>query len=206
MGISSSFVSSSIGVGFRPAIAKAILNQLSAVFASFAVRPRQPLGSVDWVGDDGTRKILVDWNRTERCYPREPTFRGLFEVRAAERPNATALVFASDTMSYGELDARPNQVAYALLRRGIGPETPVVLLMKRSSEMVISILGILKASGGYVRFGPSVGNGWPPQWGARVVITQPHLLRASEDVAADVVVIQRHDPLEAAANVNPVRS
>ena len=192
---------------FRPAIAKAMLNQLGAVLASFAARPRQSLGSVDWVGEDEARKILIDWNRTERCYPREPSFHGSFEVRAAERPNTTALIFADGTMSYGELNARANLVASALQRRGIGPETPVALIMERSPEMVIAILGILKAGGAYVPIEPTFPAVRRQRMArtveARVVITQPHLLRASTDVAADVVVVQRHDPLEAAASANP---
>ena len=74
----------------------------------------------------------------------------VFEAQARETPDATAVSFGPERLTYRELDARANQLAHYLVKHGVGPEIPVALYLERSINMVVAILGVLKAGGAYV--------------------------------------------------------
>ncbi|MNM18766.1 Linear gramicidin synthase subunit B [compost metagenome] len=82
------------------------------------------------------------------------TIEGLFSAQAARQPQAMALTFAGEHLSYAELDARANQLARVLRERGVGPQVRVGLALERSLEMVVGLLAILKAGGAYVPLDP----------------------------------------------------
>ena len=82
-----------------------------------------------------------------RLFSPDPCIHELFEQQAARTPEATALVFEERQLSYGELNARANQLGTYLQELGVGPEVPVALCMERSEELVIGMLGILKRAG-----------------------------------------------------------
>ncbi|WP_342622820.1 non-ribosomal peptide synthetase [Pseudomonas alkylphenolica] len=84
----------------------------------------------------------------------EQTIEGLFSAQAARQPQALALTFAGQHLSYAELDARANQLARVLRERGVGPQIRVGLALERSLEMVVGLLAILKAGGAYVPLDP----------------------------------------------------
>lgn len=96
------------------------------------------------------RQLLSEWNNTQTEYPRDLCIQQVFEQQAAQRPDAVALKFRDQQMTYGQLNARANQVAYRLRELGVGPEVMVGTLLERSLEMVVGLLGILKAGGAFV--------------------------------------------------------
>src|SRR5262249_28817018 len=98
---------------------------------------------------------LVEWNTTAVDYPREKCVHELFAEQAAKAPEAMAVVFEDQQLSYGELDRRSNQLAHHLRGLGVGPEVLVGLCVERSLEMVIGLLGILKAGGAYLPLSPT---------------------------------------------------
>ncbi|HEY6186814.1 MAG TPA: amino acid adenylation domain-containing protein, partial [Pyrinomonadaceae bacterium] len=100
--------------------------------------------------DDERRQLLLEWNSTQSAYPRHSCIHQLFAEQAARTPDAIALQFGAEQMSYGELNGRANQLGRYLRRLGVGPEEVVGISMERSMEMVVGLLGILKAGGGYV--------------------------------------------------------
>ncbi len=100
-------------------------------------------------------QLLVEWNDTKREYPRERCVHELFEEQVEKTPNNIALVFEDQKLTYKELNERSNQLAYYLIELGVGRETLVGICMERSLEMIIGLLGILKAGGGYVPLDPS---------------------------------------------------
>ncbi|NZD59481.1 AMP-binding protein, partial [Sphaerotilus montanus] len=102
---------------------------------------------------------LLAWNRTEADYPQDLTVVDLFERQVDQTPDATAVVFEGQALSYAQLDKQANQVAHALIEQGIQPDTLVGLCVPRSLEMVVGLLGILKAGGAYVPLDPD----YPPE-------------------------------------------
>ena len=98
------------------------------------------------------QKLLVDWNDTGADYPRHLCIHQLFEQEAERRPRAIALRFRDRQMTYEQLNYRANQVAHRLRRLGVGPKVMVGTLLERSLELVVGLLGILKAGGSFVPF------------------------------------------------------
>ena len=96
------------------------------------------------------QKLLADWNDTGTDYPRHSCIHQLFEQQVERRPHATALRFRDRQMTYEQLNRRANQVAHRLRKLGVGPEVMVGTLLERSLEMVVGLLGILKAGGAFV--------------------------------------------------------
>ncbi len=99
--------------------------------------------------------LLVDFNRTRVAFARGATIHGTFEAHAAAQPDAIALVFGEQTLTYRELDERANQLAHHLRARGVGPSTLVGISMPRSLEMILAVLGVLKSGGAYVPLDPT---------------------------------------------------
>ena len=98
--------------------------------------------------------LLIDFNNTAATYPKDKNIVALFEEQAERSPEAVAIVFKDEQLSYKELNARSNQLARYLQTQGVKAETLVPICIKRSPEMVIGILGILKAGGTYVPVDP----------------------------------------------------
>ena len=103
--------------------------------------------------------MLVEWNETAAAYPSEQCLHELFAAQAARTPDAVAVVYEDQQLSYGELDRRSNQLAHHLRGLGVGPEVVVGLCVERSLEMVVGLLGILKAGGAYLPLDPSYPRG-----------------------------------------------
>ncbi len=101
--------------------------------------------------DPGHRdRAIVEWNETRTAYPRDKTVDRLFEEHVERTPAAAAVAFEDQTLSYQELNARANQLAHYLRKRGVGPEVLVGIFVERSLDMVVGLLGVLKAGGAYV--------------------------------------------------------
>lgn len=113
------------------------------------------VSELDMLTDAERHTLLAEWNDTAREFPHNHAIHQLFEARAAETPDAVALIFDERRMTYAELNARASQLAHALQRRGVAPEVRVGVCLDRSMEMVLAILGILKAGGVYVPLDPS---------------------------------------------------
>ena len=105
------------------------------------------------------RELLLDsFNATAHPLP-EATLPELFEVQVARAPQAIALVFGEESLTYGELNARANRLAHYLIGLGVGPESLVGIALERSTQMVVALLGVLKAGGAYLPLDPD----YPPQ-------------------------------------------
>lgn len=106
---------------------------------------------------EAEQKLLVeDYNNTALPYKNEESLVALFEQQAKDKPNAKAVVHNGESLTYKELNERANQVARYLMSKGIVPGTMVGLLIDRSLDMVVGILGVLKAGGGYVPIDPEL--------------------------------------------------
>ena len=115
----------------------------------------QRIGELPLLTASERHQLLVEWNDTATDYPQDRCIHQLFEEQAARTPDAVAVVFEDERLSYGELDARANQLAHHLRGCGVGPEVVVGLCLERSPEMVIGLLAILKAGGAYLPLDPA---------------------------------------------------
>src|SRR5206468_9415245 len=104
----------------------------------------QPIGRLELLSPEERRKILVEWNDTT-CEVPATTLSALFETQVGRNPEASALVLEETTLTFAELNAQANRLAHLLIARGIGPENLVAFALPRSAEMVVGLLGILKA-------------------------------------------------------------
>ncbi|HEY0739681.1 MAG TPA: amino acid adenylation domain-containing protein, partial [Herpetosiphonaceae bacterium] len=127
---------------------------------SIVADPEQRIGDLPLLDAAERQRVLVEWNATAVDYPPEHYLHTLFEAQAARTPNAPALITVSGVeqaqrLSYGQLNARANQLANHLRRLGVGPDVPVGICAERSVELVVGLLGILKAGGAYLPLDPS---------------------------------------------------
>jgi amino acid adenylation domain-containing protein len=99
-------------------------------------------------------QILVEWNDTKKAYPSDKCIHQLFEEQVEKTPEAVAVVFEDQQLTYAQLNAKANQLAHYLRGLGVKPDTLVAICVERSLEMVIGLLGILKAGGAYVPLDP----------------------------------------------------
>ena len=100
------------------------------------------------------RQLLIDWNNTAHDYPQQ-TIQALFEAQAVRTPEAVAVLDGSQRLTFRELNARGNQIAHYLRSLGVVAETLVAVCLPRSLDLFASLLGILKAGGGYVPLDPA---------------------------------------------------
>lgn len=117
--------------------------------------PDQLVSHIDILTQTEKQQLLVDWNATEADYSQQHCIHQLIERQAAKTPDAVAVVFENDQMTYAELNVKANQLAHHLRDIGVKAETLVAICLERSFEMVISLLAVLKAGGAYVPLDPA---------------------------------------------------
>jgi len=127
-----------------------ILNLLESVLNN----PHQQIQSLCLLPSHEKQRILYDFNRRELEYQPEQNLVPMFWRQVDNTPDRTALIFGDKVMTYKELDQKSNQLARALLKKGIKKEDIIGLMVERSLEMVIGILGILKAGAAYLPIDP----------------------------------------------------
>jgi amino acid adenylation domain-containing protein len=114
----------------------------------------RPISQLPLLPDSERQKILIDWNRTATSYP-DACVQQWIERQAEVTPEAVAVVFQNQHLTYRELNARANQLAHYLKTFGVGPDVLVGLCVERSLDMVVGVLGVLKAGGAYVPLDPA---------------------------------------------------
>ena len=139
---------------YEKATIERLIGHYLTLLRGIGADPDQPVHSLPLLSPTELDQILHVWNMTARHFPDAASLQQLFSLQAARTPQATALTSHDQSLTYAELEARANQVARLLRRRGVGAETLVGLCVKRSAEMVVWLLGIVKAGGAYVPLDP----------------------------------------------------
>ncbi|MDQ3173551.1 MAG: amino acid adenylation domain-containing protein, partial [Acidobacteriota bacterium] len=172
-----------------------MLGHFERLLEGIAADPEQRLSKLPLLSEAERHQLLVEWNDTATEYPKNKTIHELFEAQVEQRPDAVAVVFEDQQLTYCELNQRANQVAHYLRARDVKPEVRVGVLMERSAEMVVGILGILKAGGAYVPLDPAY-----PQERLQfmledaqvpMLVTQERLVESLPQHAAEVVCVDR---------------
>ncbi|MET8544707.1 amino acid adenylation domain-containing protein [Kitasatospora sp. NPDC004799] len=139
---------------FDHATMAALADRLLRLLTAVAADPDQPIEAVDILTPAERRRVLVEWNDTE-CVPADTRLvPEVFEGHARRTPDATALVFQDEALTFRELNARANRLARLLIERGAGPERTVAVLLPRGSDLIVSLLAVLKAGACYVPVDP----------------------------------------------------
>ncbi|WP_018267991.1 non-ribosomal peptide synthetase [Methylosinus sp. LW4] len=125
-----------------------------ALLAGVLDDPQARIGDLPFLEEAERRELLLDWNDTSAEFPHDLCIHELFEAQAQRTPDAVAAIFGEDALTYGELNARASRLARYLIGLGVGPETIVGLCVERSLEMVVALLGVLKAGGAYLPLDP----------------------------------------------------
>lgn len=167
------------GARFTEAAAAGLLRHFAAAVNGLAGDPDRKVGDVDLLSADERRRVLVEFNRTARDYPREKTAHALIEDAIDRAPDAVAVTCGTEAFSFADLESRSNRIANRLRAEGVLPDAPVAILLERSLEMAAAVLGVLKAGGAYLPLDPA----WPrariefilADAGVRVVLAAPAL-------------------------------
>ncbi|HEX8474860.1 MAG TPA: amino acid adenylation domain-containing protein [Pyrinomonadaceae bacterium] len=157
--------------------------------------PSQRLSELPLLTDGELHQLVVEWNDTRADFAHDVCFQQLFERQAERTPDASAVVFEDVSLTYRELNSRANRLAHYLRRRGVGADVLVGICVERSWEIVVGLLGILKAGGGYVPLDPA----YPKERLAfmledaqtPVILTQERLVESLPAHDAEVVCLDR---------------
>jgi amino acid adenylation domain-containing protein len=182
---------------------------LQTLLEAIVEAPQAPLASLPLLQPDEQHRLLVQWHAAPADYPHGQCLHQLFEAQVARTPDAIAVRYEDEHLTYRELNHRANQVAHQLQTLGVGAEVLVGLYVERSLAMVVGLLGILKAGGVYVPLDPT----YPPERlafmledsQASVLLTQAHLVAGLPAHRARVVCLDTHWPAIARhSDHNPV--
>ncbi|NET72460.1 MAG: amino acid adenylation domain-containing protein, partial [Sphaerospermopsis sp. SIO1G2] len=141
------------------------------------------------------QKLLIEWNKTETEYPEDKCIHQLFAEQVAKTPDAIAVVYGNEQLTYSELNQKANQLAHYLTSLGVKADTLVGISVERSLEMIVGILGILKAGGAYVPLDPE----YPTErlkfmledTQVKVLLTQEKVVNKLPETTAQLVYLDR---------------
>ncbi|WP_338486975.1 amino acid adenylation domain-containing protein [Pseudomonas trivialis] len=171
--------------------------------------PHQRVSQLTLLESVEEQVMIEQWNDTAQDYPLQHSVQQLIEAQVSRTPDAQALVFAAESLSYAQMNARANRLAHRLIQQGVGPDVLVGVAMERSIEMVVALLAVLKAGGAYVPLDPD----YPRDRLAymledsqvHLLLTQAHLMQAlpTRDPERCLLVEQGDRWLSAYADTNP---
>jgi amino acid adenylation domain-containing protein len=155
---------------------------LRRVLEEMVADESRPVERLALLPADERARVLEEWNRTDAAYPAGSCIHELFEEQVERAPGAVAVEFASEHLTYAELNRRANRLAHHLRSLGVGPEARVAIALERGAELIVAMLGVLKAGGAYVLLDP----GYPAE----------RLRFMLEDSAAAVLLARRGPGLD----------
>jgi amino acid adenylation domain-containing protein len=139
---------------FDAATIERMLSHFRTLLDGIVANPEQRISELPILTEAEKHQLLVEWNNTAIAHPKDKCIHELFEAQVEKSAEAVAVIFEEQKMTYRELNQRANQLAHYLQSFGVGPETMVGVCLERSIEMIVALLGILKAGGGYVPLDP----------------------------------------------------
>jgi amino acid adenylation domain-containing protein/non-ribosomal peptide synthase protein (TIGR01720 family) len=139
---------------FDAATVERIASRFEVLLRAVAEDAHQRVFELSLLTDSERRTLLVDWNDTRADFPRDVSIQQLFEAQVQRTPDAIAVAFEDEALSYRQLNERANQIAHYLQSLGVGLEFVVALYFERSLDLVVALLGVLKAGAAYLPLDP----------------------------------------------------
>ena len=170
-----------------------MIGHYEILLEGITTNPQQQVSELTLLTEAERKQILVEWNATEVAYPQDVCVHQLFEQQVARTPDAVAVRFEDQHLTYTQLNQRANQVAHYLRDQGMKPGSFVGVCMERSLEMVISLYAILKAGAAYVPLDPEypsqrltymIEDAKPP-----LLLTQRHLIDLLDQEHTQVIAV-----------------
>jgi amino acid adenylation domain-containing protein len=140
---------------FDTATIERMLGHFQVILEAIAAAPEQRLSDLPLLTPTEQQQLLIEWNHTQTDYPKNLCIHHLFEAQVEKTPDAVAVVFEDQQLTYRELNNRANQLAHYLQQLGVKAEVKVSIYLERSLEMSVAILGVLKAGGTYIPIDPN---------------------------------------------------
>ncbi|HYO72818.1 MAG TPA: amino acid adenylation domain-containing protein, partial [Archangium sp.] len=160
-----------------------MLGHFQVLLEGIVSNPEAPLSSLPLLTPQERQRLLVEWNDTSTDYPADSSIHSLFSLQASLHPDAIALEFDSERLTYSQLEARSNQLAHHLRSLGVGPDCLVALFLERSPSLFLSMLAALKAGGAYLPLDTS----YPKERLALMLRdSRPRLLLTSSSLASSL--------------------
>ncbi|MDJ0706015.1 MAG: amino acid adenylation domain-containing protein [Leptolyngbyaceae cyanobacterium MO_188.B28] len=188
---------------------KQMMGHFQTLLASIVAYPDKPISELPLLRDVERRQLLIEWNDTQSEFPQSHCLQKLFESQVKQTPNAVAVVFENQKLTYQELNHRANQLAHHLRTLGVKPESLVGVCLERSLNLIVGLLGILKAGGAYVPLDPA----YPHERltfmledaQVQLLLTQEHLLEKLPRQTGSVVCLDTDwEKIAEEAEENPV--
>ncbi len=180
---------------FDAATISRTIAHFQTLLEGIVANPSSTISDLPILSADQKHQLLVEWNSTQTDYPKELCIHQLFEEQVERTPDAVAVVFEDQQLTYRQLNNRANQLANYLRKLGIKPDVLVAICVDRSLEMAIGIMGVLKAGGAYIPLDPA----HPHERRAYklqdsktpVILTQQWLAETLPSSSAQVVIVDR---------------
>ncbi len=132
-----------------------LIGHFQTLLEGVIAQPETHLSELPLLTEFERHQLLVEWNDTAVPFPQDKCIHELFEAQVAKTPQAVAVVYEDQRLTYTQLNAQANQLAHYLRSLGVGPEVLIAICLERSLDMVVGLLAILKAGGAYVPLDPS---------------------------------------------------
>ncbi|MDU8628163.1 non-ribosomal peptide synthetase [Pseudomonas syringae group sp. 243L2] len=179
-----------------------------ALLQAICANAGQRIAEVPMLDAAEQQQIVRDWNATAADFPGEHCLHSLIEAQVQATPDAPALIFAAEQLSYAQLNARANQLAHRLREAGVGPDVLVGICVERSLELVIGLLAIIKAGGAYVPLDPDYPEDrlayMMQDSGIGLLLTQSALLQGLPVQVQSLCLDQEGDWLDGYSTANPI--
>ena len=140
---------------YEPATISRMVAHFHTLLDSAVADPDRRLSALPMLTKTESKKLLEEWTEFKTEYPRDASIGRLFERQVAQTPDAIAIAFEQEKLTYRQLNERANQLAHYLARLNVGPEVLVGVCLERSLDMVVSLLAVLKAGGAFIPLDPS---------------------------------------------------
>lgn len=195
---------------FNKSTVDRMLQHFQNILENIVSDPDLPVAEIPLLSAEEERQILLGWNDTYRERDHTLCIHHLFEKQVKETPRATAVVFLDNTLTYDTLNKRANQLARYLQLRQVGPEVAVGIMAEKSTDLLVAVLGVLKAGGAYLPLDP----GYPEERlhymlddaHVSILITQQDLPFDRSTFSGEVILLDRDWPKIAAQDDSHVTS